>query len=60
MSDAIVLGAATQQNLLSLQQINTQLSTTQGHLATGLKVGARSTMRCCTSRLSRSPTVRTI
>jgi flagellin len=40
MSDPIILGAATQQNLLSLQQINQQLSTTQGHLATGLKVGS--------------------
>ena len=40
MSDAIVLGAATQQNLLSLQQINQNLSTTQGHLSTGLKVAS--------------------
>ncbi len=40
MSDAIVLGAATQQNLLSLQQINQNLATTQGHLATGLKVAS--------------------
>ncbi len=40
MSDAIILGVATQQNLLSLQLINQQLSTTQGHLATGLKVGS--------------------
>lgn len=40
MSDNIVLGAATQQNLLSLQQINSQLQTTQGHLATGLKVAS--------------------
>jgi flagellin len=40
MSDAIILGAATQQNLLSLQQINQQLQTTQGHLATGLKVAS--------------------
>lgn len=40
MSDAIILGAATQQNLLSLQKINDQLTTTQGHLATGLKVGS--------------------
>jgi flagellin-like hook-associated protein FlgL len=37
MSD-IVLGTATQQNLLALQNINTQLGTTQGHLATGLAV----------------------
>lgn len=40
MSDAVILGAATQQNLLSLQNINQQLSTTQGHLATGLKVAS--------------------
>jgi flagellin len=40
MSDNIILGAATQQNLLSLQQINNQLQTTQGHLATGLKVAS--------------------
>jgi flagellin-like hook-associated protein FlgL len=40
MSDPIILGAATQQNLLSLQQINQSLATTQGHLATGLKVGS--------------------
>jgi flagellin len=40
MSDAIILGAATQQNLLSLQNINQQLSSTQGHLATGLKVAS--------------------
>lgn len=39
MSD-VVLGAATQQNLLSLQNINQQLSTTQNHLATGLKVSS--------------------
>ena len=36
----IVLGAATQQNLLALQNINTQLDTTQGHLATGLSVAS--------------------
>jgi flagellin len=36
----IVLGAATQQNLLALQNINTQLDTTQGHLATGLDVAS--------------------
>jgi flagellin-like hook-associated protein FlgL len=36
----IVLGAATQQNLLALQNINTNLDTTQGHLATGLKVAS--------------------
>jgi flagellin len=40
MSDSIILGAATQQNLLSLQQINQNMSTTQGHLATGLKVSS--------------------
>jgi flagellin len=40
MSDAIILGAATQQNLLSLQNINQQLSSTQNHLATGLKVAS--------------------
>jgi flagellin len=39
MSD-IVLGTATQQNLLALQNINTQLGTTQGHLATGLAVAS--------------------
>ena len=39
MSD-ITLGAATQQNLLSLQQINTNMDTTQGHLSTGLKVSS--------------------
>ncbi len=40
MSDPVILGAATQQNLLSLQNINQQLSTTQNHLATGLKVAS--------------------
>jgi flagellin-like hook-associated protein FlgL len=40
MSDNIVLGTATQQNLLALQNINTQLGTTQGHLATGLAVSS--------------------
>ena len=39
MSD-IVLGIATQQNLLSLQSINSQLGTTQNHLATGLAVAS--------------------
>lgn len=39
MSD-IILGAATQQNLLSLQQINQAQNTTEGHLATGLKVAS--------------------
>ena len=36
----IVLGTATQQNLLALQNINTQLGTTQGHLSTGLAVAS--------------------
>ena len=36
----IVLGTATQQNLLALQNINSQLGTTQGHLATGLAVAS--------------------
>ena len=36
----IVLGTATQQNLLALQNINGQLSTTQNALSTGLKVSS--------------------
>jgi flagellin len=36
----IVLGSATQQNLLALQNINTQLTTTQSHLATGNAVNS--------------------
>jgi flagellin-like hook-associated protein FlgL len=36
----IVLGTATQQNLLALQNINSQLGTTQNHLATGLAVAS--------------------
>ena len=36
----IILGSATQQNLLALQNINTQLGTTQNHLATGLSVAS--------------------
>jgi len=36
----IVLGTATQANLLALQNINTQLGITQGHLATGLAVAS--------------------
>jgi flagellin-like hook-associated protein FlgL len=36
----IVLGTATQQNLLALQNINSQLGITQGHLATGLAVAS--------------------
>ncbi|HVM78789.1 MAG TPA: flagellin [Stellaceae bacterium] len=39
MSD-IILGTATQQNLLALQNINSNLGTTQGHLASGLKVAS--------------------
>ncbi len=40
MSNQIVLGLATRQNLLSLQGINSQISTSQNHLATGLKVAS--------------------
>jgi len=40
MSSPIILGTATQQNLLSLQNINNQLGTTQNHLATGLAVSS--------------------
>ena len=40
MSSPIILGAATQQNLLALQNINTQLGTTQNALATGLSVSS--------------------
>lgn len=40
MSSNIVLGLATRQNLLSLQGINGQISTSQSHLATGLKVAS--------------------
>ena len=36
----IVLDSATQQNLLALQNINTQLGTTQSHLATGNAVNS--------------------
>jgi flagellin len=36
----VILGAATQQNLLALQNINTQLGTTQNALATGLAVSS--------------------
>jgi flagellin len=36
----IVLGASTQQNLLALQNINTQLDTTQNALSTGLSVSS--------------------
>jgi flagellin len=40
MSSNIILGTATQQNLLSLQQINTQMDTAQSALSTGLKVSS--------------------
>ncbi|HYM04093.1 MAG TPA: flagellin [Stellaceae bacterium] len=40
MSSDIVLGAATRQNLLSLQGINSQINTSESHLATGLKVAS--------------------
>jgi flagellin-like hook-associated protein FlgL len=40
MSSNIVLGLATRQNLLSLQQINQNISTAQNHLSTGLKVSS--------------------
>ena len=39
MSD-IILGTATRQNLLALQNINTDLGKTQNHLATGLAVSS--------------------
>src|SRR5512135_2051542 len=38
MASNIILGNATRQNLLALQGINANLDTTQGHLASGLKV----------------------
>jgi flagellin len=40
MSNQIVLGLATRQNLLSLQGINQNITTSQNHLATGLKVAS--------------------
>jgi flagellin len=40
MSSNIVLGLATRQNLLALQQINDNMDTAQNHLATGLKVSS--------------------
>jgi flagellin len=40
MSNQIVLGLATRQNLLSLQGINQSITTSQNHLATGLKVAS--------------------
>src|ERR1700712_1060946 len=36
----IVLGSSTQSNLLALQNINSQLNTTQNHLSTGLAVAS--------------------
>src|SRR5579863_4976166 len=36
----IVLGSGTQQNLLALQNLNSQLNTTQNALATGLSVSS--------------------
>ena len=40
MSSNIVLGLATRQNLLSLQNINQNIGISQSHLATGLKVAS--------------------
>jgi flagellin len=40
MSSNVILGLATRQNLLSLQQINQGMNTAQSHLATGLKVAS--------------------
>src|ERR1700730_12933 len=40
MSSNIVLGLGTRQNLLSLQQINQNMTTAQNHLATGKKVSS--------------------
>lgn len=40
MSSSIVLGSAVRENLLSLQGINSQINTSEGHLATGLKVAS--------------------
>lgn len=40
MSSQIVLGLATRANLLSLQGIDQNISTSQSHLATGLKVAS--------------------
>jgi flagellin len=40
MSNNIVLGNATRQNLLALQNINSTIGTVQNHLATGLKVAS--------------------
>jgi flagellin len=40
MSNQIVLGLSTRQNLLSLQGINQNIATSQNHLSTGLKVAS--------------------
>jgi flagellin len=40
MSSNVILGTATQQNLLALQEITKQQDTAQNHLATGLKVAS--------------------
>jgi flagellin len=40
MSSNVVLGSATRQNLLSLQDINSKIGTSQNALATGLKVSS--------------------
>jgi flagellin-like hook-associated protein FlgL len=40
MSSNVILGLATRQNLLSLQDINRQISTSESHLATGEKVAS--------------------
>jgi flagellin len=40
MSSSVVLGSAVRENLLSLQGINSQINTSEGHLATGLKVAS--------------------
>jgi flagellin len=40
MSSDIVLGSSTRNNLLALQNINTEINTSEGHLATGLKVAS--------------------
>ena len=37
---SVILGSATQQNLLALQDINANLTTTQSHLSTGQKVAS--------------------
>jgi len=40
MSSNIVLGSAVRENLLALQGINSQINTSENHLATGLKVAS--------------------